>query len=184
MYCIEESSPLATLLGLFGAHQWFSASGIVPPFKGGLGLKPQKGGWGEKPPELDILQKLHYLRKGDKLFSHTFCLLIRRLNANTTERICMQISRNIVNGPKSNNWVLMGIWIIVCIHKPSHHLPLLQTFRPLRMFKIVFHDSSLYPKQLSLFCLLWLISANFAKTLIWKTWIWRQIMTSQITHTK
>jgi len=88
----------------------------------------------------------------------------------------MQISRNIVNGPKSNNWVLMGIWIIVCIHKPSHHLPLLQTFRPLRMFKIVFHDSSLYPKQLSLFCLLWLISANFARTLVWKTWIWRQIM--------
>jgi len=30
---------------------------------------------------------------------------------------------------------------------------------PLRMFKIVFRDSSLYPKQFSLFCLLWLISA-------------------------
>jgi len=28
------------------------------------------------------------------------------------------------------------------------------------MFKIVFCDSSLYPKQLSLFCLLWLISAS------------------------
>jgi len=28
------------------------------------------------------------------------------------------------------------------------------------MFKIVFHDSSLYPKQLSLFCLLWLSSAS------------------------
>jgi len=27
------------------------------------------------------------------------------------------------------------------------------------MFKIVFGDSSVYPKQLSLFCLLWLISA-------------------------
>jgi len=27
------------------------------------------------------------------------------------------------------------------------------------MFKIVFGDSSLYPKQLPLFCLLWLISA-------------------------
>jgi len=36
----------------------------------------------------------------------------------------------------------------------------MQTFRPLRMFKIVFRDSSLYPKQLSLFCLLWLISAS------------------------
>jgi len=28
------------------------------------------------------------------------------------------------------------------------------------MFKIEFHDSSLYPKQLSLFCLLWLTSAS------------------------
>ena len=28
------------------------------------------------------------------------------------------------------------------------------------MLKIVFRDSSLYPKQLSLFCLLWLISAS------------------------
>jgi len=28
------------------------------------------------------------------------------------------------------------------------------------MFKIVFCDSSPYPKQLSLFCLLWLISAS------------------------
>jgi len=45
----------------------------------------------------------------------------------------------------------------------------LQTLRLLRMFKIVFRDSSLYPKQLSLVCLLWLISKNFAKTLVWKT---------------
>jgi len=28
------------------------------------------------------------------------------------------------------------------------------------MFKIVFRDCSLYPKQLSLFCLLWLSSAS------------------------
>jgi len=49
---------------------------------------------------------------------------------------------------------------------------------------IVFRDSSVYPKQLSLFCLLWLVSANFAKTLVWKTWIWHQIMTSHLTHTK
>ena len=52
----------------------------------------------------------------------------------------------------------MGIWVIVCIQKPSHHF--LPTFRPLCMFKIVFRDSSLYPKQLSLFCLLRLISAS------------------------
>jgi len=61
-------------------------------------------------------------------------------------------------GPKSNNLVLAGIWVIVCVQKPSHHF--LQTFRPLRMFKIVFRDSLFYPKQLPLFCLLWLISAS------------------------
>jgi len=70
----------------------------------------------------------------------------------------MQISSNIVNGPKSNNAVLMGIWVIICVQKPSHRF--LQTFRPLRMFKIVFRGSSLYPKQLSLFCRLRLISAS------------------------
>jgi len=70
----------------------------------------------------------------------------------------MQISSNIVNGPKSNNVILLGIWVIVCIQKPSYRF--LQTFRPLRMFKILFRDSSLYPKQLSLFCLLWPISAS------------------------
>jgi len=71
----------------------------------------------------------------------------------------MQILRNIVNALKSNNLkVLVGIWVIVCIQKPSYHF--LQKFRPLRMFKIVFRDSSLYPKPLSLFFLLWLSSAN------------------------
>jgi len=70
----------------------------------------------------------------------------------------MQISRNIVNGRKSNNDVLVGIRAIVCVQKLSHHF--LQTLHPLRMFKIVFRNSSLYPMQLSLFCLLRLISAN------------------------
>jgi len=87
-----------------------------------------------------------------------------------------------VNRSRSNNQVLVGIWITICIQKPSHHF--LQTFRPLRMFEIVFRDSSLYSKQLVFLCLLWLISANFAKTLFPKAWIWRQIMTSQTTHTK
>jgi len=36
----------------------------------------------------------------------------------------------------------------------------MQTFFQLRIIKIVFRDSSLYPKQLSLFCLLWLSSAS------------------------
>jgi len=52
----------------------------------------------------------------------------------------------------------VGIWVIVCVQKPSHHI--LQTFRPPRMFKIVFCDSSLYPKQLPLLFLLMLISAS------------------------
>jgi len=51
----------------------------------------------------------------------------------------MQISRNIVNRPKSNNYVLVGIRAIVCVQKPSHHF--LQTLH--RVFKIVFRDSSL-----------------------------------------
>jgi len=41
----------------------------------------------------------------------------------------MLISRNIVNGPKSNNWISVGIWVIVCIQEPSHYF--VQTFRPL-----------------------------------------------------
>jgi len=43
----------------------------------GLGLKPVL--------ELEILQKLYYLCKGDKLFSHSFYLLICQLKANTTK---------------------------------------------------------------------------------------------------
>jgi len=31
----------------------------------------------------------------------------------------MQISRNIVNGPKSNNYVLVGIRAIVCVKNPG-----------------------------------------------------------------
>jgi len=56
----------------------------------------------------------------------------------------------------------MGIWVIVCVQKPSHRF--LLTFRPLRMFQIVLRDSSLYPKQLSLLCLLRLISARADRT--------------------
>jgi len=89
----------------------------------------------------------------------------------------MQITSNTVNGPKSNNEILLGIWIIVCIQKtfcrPFVHFACLSwpfvhhfllTFRPLRMFMILFRDSSLYRKQLPLFSLLWLISANADRT--------------------
>jgi len=44
----------------------------------------RKGGGVKKTLELDILQKFYYLRKGDKLFSHTFCLFVN----------LMQIPRN------------------------------------------------------------------------------------------
>jgi len=70
----------------------------------------------------------------------------------------MKISRNIVNKPKSNNYVLEGMQAIVCVQKPHHHF--LQTLHPLHMFKTVLRDSSFYQKQLSLFCLLMLISAS------------------------
>jgi len=36
----------------------------------------------------------------------------------------------------------------------------MQTFRPLPMFQIVFRDSSLYPKKMSLFCLIRLNSVS------------------------
>jgi len=52
----------------------------------------------------------------------------------------------------------VGFRAIACVQKPPHHF--LQTLHPLHIFKIVFRDSSLYPKQLSLFCLLRLISAS------------------------
>jgi len=38
--------------------------------------------------------------------------------------------------------------------------PLFADLLPLRMLKIVFRDSSLHRKRLSLFCLLWLSSAS------------------------
>jgi len=52
----------------------------------------------------------------------------------------------------------VGIWVILCVQKPSLHF--LQNFRPQSLFKVVIGDNSLYPKQLSLFCLLRLISAR------------------------
>jgi len=49
----------------------------------GLGLAQELG---VNPPfELDVLQKFYYPRKGDKLFSHTFCMLICDFNANNME---------------------------------------------------------------------------------------------------
>jgi len=66
--------------------------------------------------------------------------------------------------------VIIRLWWESGLSSASrNHLTAFWDFSPtLRMFKIVFRYSSLYPKQLSLFCLLWLISTNFAKTLVWK----------------
>jgi len=53
----------------------------------------------------------------------THCLLICRLTANIAEWICIQVSRNIVNGPKRNNWVSglssaqVEIWVVICIQE-------------------------------------------------------------------
>jgi len=44
---------------------------------------------------------------------------------------------------QSNNWVLEGIWVIVCIQEPSHHF--LQTFSQLGIFMIVLRGSELHP---------------------------------------
>jgi len=53
-----------------------------------LKRKAVRKGWGlglNPPPWIWYVTKFYYLRKGDWLFSHTFCLLIYRLNANNTE---------------------------------------------------------------------------------------------------
>ena len=54
----------------------------------------------------------------------------------------MQISENIVNGPKSNKYVLVGIRVIVCVQKPPHHF--LQTpihYACLRLCSAIVHLS-------------------------------------------
>ena len=60
-------------------------------------------GWGlglNSPVELDILQKLFYLCKGDQLFSHTFCLLIFQLNAKTWNTFAGQFQGILQMGQK------------------------------------------------------------------------------------
>ena len=83
----------------------------------------------------------------------------------------MQISRNIVNGQK----VIIRFWWKYGLSSASrnHLTTFYRPFAHYGCFKIVFRDSSLHPKQFSLFCLLWLMSANFAKALVWKTQTWR-----------
>jgi len=124
--------------------------------------------------ERNVREEKHYIRvartnNNRVIAAHDlYCCLLPQREASCTLRSGFPIAT-------------VRVWMIVCIQKQYHHV--LQTFRPLRMFKIVF-PLSLYPKKLSLFCLLWLLGANLAETLVWKKWIWCQIMTSQTTHNK
>jgi len=101
-----------------------------------------QGGLGLTPP-LNLLcykNVITYAKEFVYVFVH-FLLVWCQLNAKTTEWFCMKISKNTVNGPKRNNYILVGIWVIACIQEPSHHF--LQTSRQLRIFVLVLRDSSL-----------------------------------------
>jgi len=102
------------------------------------------GGVGVKNPLLNLLcykNVITYAKEFVYVFVH-FLLVWCQLNAKATEWFCMKISRNTVNGPKRNNYILGGIWVIACIQKPSHHF--LRTSRRLRIFMLVLRDSWLY----------------------------------------
>jgi len=90
-----------------------------------------------------MLQKLYYLHKGDSLLSNNFCLLFIDLCKHHGMNL-HAISRNIVKWGKKQYLRFdgnMGYRL-----REGIISPLLQTFRPLRKFKIVFRDSSLNPK--------------------------------------
>ena len=113
-----------------------------------IGVEPKGvrkwGGFGVKTHPVNLLcckNVITYAKEFVYVFVH-FLLVWCQLNAKTTEWFCMKISRNTINGPKRNNYILMGIWVIACIQEPSHHS--LQTFRRLRIFMLVLRDSSLY----------------------------------------
>ena len=114
--------------------------------------KAYASGLGLTPPELDILQKLYYLRKGDYLFSHIFCLLICRLNANKPRnKFACKFQGTLQMGEKV---IIRFQWESALSSASRNHLTAF--CRAI----VVFRDSSLYPKQLPLFCLLRLISAS------------------------
>jgi len=78
------STPLAACFQDFVAD--FSRCSVINSIYDRIARAYASGGVGvKKSLELDILQKLYYLRKGDKLFPITFCLSICQLNANTTK---------------------------------------------------------------------------------------------------
>ena len=62
------------------------------------------------------------------------------LLVDTTKYIFMQISRNMVNWPKSNNWVLVGIWLSSASrnHLATFCKPLVH-FACLRLFSAIVH---------------------------------------------
>ena len=81
------------------------------------------------------------MQRSLRMFSYIFCLFDVNLTQKPQNDFAIKISRNIVNGPKRNNYILVGIWVIACIQEPSHHF--LQTSRRLRIFMLVLRDSSL-----------------------------------------
>jgi len=122
-----------------------------------------QGGGGVKPPPLNLLCYKNVITYGKKFVYVCvhFLLVCCQLNAKTTELFCMKISRNTANGPKRNNYILVGIWVIACIQEPSHHF--LQTSRRLRIFMLVLRGSSLY----SINCLYFVRSARALTVLAW-----------------
>ena len=83
--------------------------GLPRAYARGVGL-----GWN---PPLNLLcykNVITYAKEIVYVFVH-FLLVWCQLNAKTTEWFCMKISRNTVNGPKRNNYILVGIWLIACI---------------------------------------------------------------------
>ena len=105
--------------------------------------RTQGGVLGLTPP-LNLLSYenvITYAKEFVYVFVH-FLLVWCQLNAKTIEWFFMKISRNTVNGPKRNNYILVGIWVIACIQEPCHHF--LQTSSRLRIFMLVLRNSSLY----------------------------------------
>jgi len=87
-------------------------------------------------------------------FRILFACWFFRLNAKSTEWICMQISRSIVNATK----VFRFWWESGLLSTSRKHLTTFcRTFVHYACW-FVFRDTPLYAKELSLFCLLWLLS--------------------------
>ena len=85
-------------------------------------VRTQRGGVGLTPPlELDILQKLCYLHKGDYLFSDNFCLLFCRLMQIPRNKFACKFQGTFENGPKSSKYSRLP-WESALSLASRHHL--------------------------------------------------------------